>query len=517
MKLAGILVIAAFFSATARADDWPMFGRDYTRNAASPEKNPPVDWQVELRDSKRKITQPARHIKWKAEVAGSVFTFGSPVVAGGLVWVCTTYYRPDDKRFDEPSGSLACLDEATGKFRWQYLTSKLDKDDRGVIYSVASPPLVEGDRLWFITNRWEIVCLDIGPLLKGSGEPKEVWKIDMRQDLKVAPHVTIMSPSLRCAIGASYKGMIYAITGNGRDRQWPHEKRIIPAPDAPSLICVDKNTGRVIWEDHSPGNDILEGQWSSPLVAEINGRAQVIAPEGDGWVRSFDATTGKLIWKCDANPKGSSFPTTRCTIIAAPVLYEGRIYITPGEDLEFGIGQSTLWCIDPSKEGDVSEELDDGPLPSPGRPPGLVGGPRRGKPNPNSGVLWKFHKIKRLPGQKEDGTEEMGRTMSSVVAAEGLVIAADFSGLVHCLDARTGQRYWVRDARSNMVTAPLICDGKIYVGGEEGEMLILALSREEKLLATHDFEPRYGGICRSPIFANGVLYVMTGDALFAIR
>ncbi len=73
------------------------------------------------------------------------------------------------------------------------------------------------------------------------------------------------------------------------------EKRIVPAPEAPSLICMDKGTGKVIWQDNSPGKDILEGAMVQPPVAEINGRTQVIALEGDGWVRSFDAETGKLI------------------------------------------------------------------------------------------------------------------------------------------------------------------------------------------------------------------------------
>ena len=56
---------------------------------------------------------------------------------------------------------------------------------------------------------------------------------------------------------------------------------------------MDKRTGQVLWTDNSPGANVLHGQFASPLVAEIAGRAQVIVPQGDGWVRSYDALTGE--------------------------------------------------------------------------------------------------------------------------------------------------------------------------------------------------------------------------------
>src|SRR5437867_1284121 len=68
------LVVSAV---TASAEDWPMFGRDKTRNAVSPEKNPPIDWDVKT----------GQNIKWKAKL-GSM-TFSAPVVANGLVWIGT--------------------------------------------------------------------------------------------------------------------------------------------------------------------------------------------------------------------------------------------------------------------------------------------------------------------------------------------------------------------------------------------------------------------------------------------
>jgi len=96
------------------------------------------------------------------------------------------------------------------------------------------------------------------------------------------PFSTIMTPSMRCTIGASYKGLIYVITGTeGIGLTRPYQR---PMPRAWFAWSVTR-VSRV--DRHSPGNDILAGQWSSPLVAEINGQAQLIAPQGDGWIRSF--------------------------------------------------------------------------------------------------------------------------------------------------------------------------------------------------------------------------------------
>ena len=75
---------------------------------------------------------------------------------------------------------------------------------------------------------------------------------------------------------AAYKDLVYFVTGNGVDET--HSK--VPAPDAPSLVCFDKNTGKLVWKDNSPGKEILAYQIYSPLVAEVKGRAQVIAPQG---------------------------------------------------------------------------------------------------------------------------------------------------------------------------------------------------------------------------------------------
>jgi len=143
-------------------------------------------------------------------------------------------------------------------------------------------------------------------------------------------------------------------TSNGLDET----HRSLPSPDAPSFICLDKNSGRVLWTDKSPGTNILHGQWSSPTIAVFDGVPQVLFAGGDGILYSFAADRGKyrkpiLLWQFDCNPKTSQWVLggsgTRNNLIATPVAYDGLVYIAVGQDPEHGDGEGHLWCIDPTK------------------------------------------------------------------------------------------------------------------------------------------------------------------------
>src|SRR5262249_41709823 len=178
--------------------------------------------------------------------------------------------------------------------------------------------------------------------------------------------------------------LVYTVTGNGVDEG--HLK--VPAPNAPSFVAVNRHTGKVVWTDNSPGKNIMHGQWSNPAYAVIAGVPQVIGPGGDGWLRAYEPKTGKLLWKFDCNPKG--YPRyqlggkgLRSDFLAAPVIYEGKVYIGTGQDPEHYEGVGHLWCIDPSKGGpgheDISPELAVYPEQGP---------PYEARPNPHSGLVW---------------------------------------------------------------------------------------------------------------------------------
>lgn len=467
-----------------------MGGRSNSRNPVSPEKNAPTDWHV---GSRREMP---RNVRWSAKLSGNAV--GGPVVASGLIWVGASNIEPHDPAILGDRGVLACFREADGKFLYQYTVPRLDwRTNDWPMNGISGSPVAEGDRLWFLTNRREVVCLDVAPLRQRGEAPRELWKYDLLAEQSVVPDSPMLHSHNTLGSLAVHGDLLFVPTGNGVAVDHPGANKI-KAPQAPSLLCLRKNSGELVWKDNSAERLGYGGHHASPLVVEVGGQVQVVHPQADGWVRSFQAETGKLLWKFDTNPKGAKWDwlaaeeNQKCTVTATPVVAEGRIYFAAGRDLEFSGKRGRLFCLDPSKRGDISPELDDG-----------QGG---SKQNPNSGLIWDFTK------DGEDDSPRMHQTLASVAVADGLAVVPDLSGWVHCFDAATGQRHWSYDTAAPIYGDPLIVDGKIYVG-DELDVTILALSKRVELLATHELN---NAIFAPPVFANGVLYLQTDSHLYAI-
>jgi outer membrane protein assembly factor BamB len=508
-KLKWALRCAAFAALTlgglkvARAEDWNMWGRTPSRDMMTPEKGAPTEWDAEK----------GTNIKWVAQLGSK--SYGNPIVSNGNVYIGTNNEAHKDPKFTADAGVLMCFSENDGKLLWQRISPKLptgrvnDWPGEGLCSTVLS----EGGRIYFCTNRCEVVCLDVSP---GSPTYKQVWSVDMMAKLGVFPH-----NMTACSI-LPYGDKLYVITGNGVDDTHKH----VVAPQAPAIVCFKKEDGSVVWTDNSPGDHVLHGQWASPALAMVNGRAEIVAPLGDGWIYSYEPDTGKIIWKFDSNPKEAVYPQTRNELIATPVIYKNRLYIANGQDPEHGEGPGHFWCVDITKTGDISYELDADPnAEKPKIGEELVGDAgatkarAAGKPNPNSGVIWSFHKIGGKKGdmanQKVPADQRMNRTIATAAIdpTTGLLFIPDFSGMLHCLDAETGQHYWTEDMQSAVWGSTLICDGKIYQGSEDGFVRVYKVAKQPEKIAEHDMgSPVYS----TPVFANGTLYIMSRDKLFAI-
>jgi outer membrane protein assembly factor BamB len=266
---------------------------------------------------------------------------------------------------------------------------------------------------------------------------------------------------------AVWGDLLFLETSNGQDEN--NEK--IPAPQAPSFIAVDKNTGKVFWQDNSPGDRILHGQWSSPALGEVSGQQQVFFPGGDGWLYGFDARTGQKLWTFDLNPKDAVWPKTRNYAVATPVFHDGKIFLAIGQDPENGEGIGHMYSIDPSKRGDITE----------------------------TGRIWHYDKIRR--------------SISTAAVTGGLVFISDFTGFFHCLDVYSGKPYWTYDMLAAIWGSPFAADGKVYLGDEDGDVAVFAVSKELKKIS----EINVGGaVYSTPVAANGVLYIMNRMELYAI-
>ena len=139
-RISWISVLAFAFavicgSTVSRAADWPMMGRDGTRNAVSPERRPPTSWDVGKRsetNQRQRIPGSSRNIKWLAPLGSQ--THSTPVVSGGLVWIGTNNARPGIPRGGEFDSVLRCFRATDGQPVHEYMSRNqglLNVHDRG--------------------------------------------------------------------------------------------------------------------------------------------------------------------------------------------------------------------------------------------------------------------------------------------------------------------------------------------------------------------------------------------------
>ena len=144
-----------------------------------------------------------------------------------------------------------------------------------------------------------------------------------------------------------------------------------------------------------------------------------------------------------------------------------------GQDPEHGEGVGHLWAIDATGKGDVTA----------------------------THAVWHL------------GDKDFNRTMSTVAIHDGLLYVADLSGFVYCLDLKTGKPHWTYDAYAAIWGSPFVVDGKVYIGDEDGDVMIFKASAAfEKINEINMGSAVY----TTPVAEDGVLYIGTRNMLYAI-
>lgn len=178
----------------AVADDWPSSGRDNSRNSVSPELNPPTTWEVSDR--------PSENVKWISRFSSP--TYGSPVVTKGKVWIITSTAL---EKHSQRGSVLKCLAEEDGRVLYEKFLAPMPGDaaltqtlSDQFAPTVVSTPFAEDDLLWYFTNQYEVVCLDVEDVGPSQGEPKTLWRMDLKpyiapEQASILIHMPTLGPS----------------------------------------------------------------------------------------------------------------------------------------------------------------------------------------------------------------------------------------------------------------------------------------------------------------------------------
>ena len=539
--------------AALHAADWPSWGGQPSRNMASAtEKGLPAwcsfgktndDGQIELSTTK--------NIKWVAKLGKK--TFGSPVVSQGKVFIGAAGSSPSD-------AALVCLDEKTGHESGRFICGSPHTDNFGV----CSTPTVEGDRLYFVTPDQKVVCLDLTAWLKPSAAAgrataaaRIAWQYDMAKTFQIEQHhVASCSPLL-------HGDFLYVCTGNGR---FQNRKRPF-YPLTPSLIALDKHTGRLVArDDEQIGEQLWRGQWSSPSLAMVNGRAQILFATGNGLCYAFEpvdpaakvapdrwlttALRGPIVYFIDVKDKdiaglspaeyARKFPPLASTQKPAlPLEFRysiGSPVTTPVDSRptakvpDVPILKKLWWfdCLPPEYRKApfyAHQGIGDGQK----HPCDIIattvfyrnrvylaigGDPNHGSKN-NRGNLVCIDATKTgdvTRNGKVWNYDRLNATLTTAAIADGLVFVIDEASVIHCLDADTGRKYWTYALKSDsgmLSSALLAADGKLFAG-----KTILAVSKTLKELGTID--GRTSTSSSVPCVANGVLFEPQGKWLWAV-
>ena len=254
--LAACVLLGGYASSTSvsRAEDWPMWGRTPNRNMVTPEKGVPTDWDVDT----------GKNIKWVATLGSQ--SYGNPVVSGGLVTIGTNNEGSKDPEVPGKmdASRLMIFDEKTGKQLFQ----RVRQAAVGPRQRLALPGrLLDAG----VRGRPDVV---LHAAVRG-GLPRhraaQAQRLaaqgglghDMMNNEGVFPH------NMTACSTFVYKDWILH---HHRQRRRGHAQ-VIPAPKAPSVICFEKKTGKVVWTDNTPGQrhsaraifepGVRGGQWHS--------------------------------------------------------------------------------------------------------------------------------------------------------------------------------------------------------------------------------------------------------------
>ncbi len=500
------LILSIAIASPLLGADQPQWGHAWSRNMVSAEKNLAGTFDLQSR----------QNIKWSATLGSEAHS--TPIIANGRVYIGTNNDNPRHPTHKGDRGVLMCFDEKNGNLLWQLVVPKkrwltndmsipedpyLDWPKSGI----SSPATVDGDRVYIVSSRGEVLCLDPRGLADGNEGPFKdesrhqtpedaatripadetdadiIWAFDMTADAGIYNHDGAHSSILVDG------DLLYLNTGTGVDNT--HKK--IRRPDAPSLIVLDKKTGRLVAREREGiAPNIFHCTWAAPSMAVVNGRKVIFFAAGNGIVYAFEALTqvpppGEVLtlkkkWQFDPDPTAPKQDVHRynqnrregpSNIYSMPVFVDGMLYFSVGGDLFWGKNEAWLKCIKAEGSGDATATAE----------------------------VWS------LPLDKH--------AISTPAVTDDLVFIADIGRNLYCLDRKTGKPHWTHELRGEIWASPYIADGKVYLGSRHrsGDFWIFEASREKKLLANIELG---APISATVTAANGTLFIATMSQLVAV-
>jgi len=422
-----VLLIAAGLAPVLIASDWTE-SRGPSRDGTSAEKNLPSRWSA-----------AGENLAWTLPFGGR----STPVIHGNRLYLQTT--TTGDIALTQER--LVAVDATSGRVLWDQKVSQYLSDVPQHRAAWASPAVdpASGNIFMFTVS---------AELLAFAPDGKVLWKRSLPEEYGA---ITTHGGRTTSPIVQGNMVILNTLLQGWGDLGRPGNR----------YFAFDKTTGQTIWIS-APQSKHYDTNYSSPIVADVNGILQLIVGGTDGVFHGIKANTGQPVWSIEVSKRA---------ILNSPLFRNNTVYIAHGEENIDTTEMGMLAAVDATGTGVLT----------------------------GAAIKWKTHNF--MP------------TFASPVMDTDRLYAMDNSGILGAFDLKTGKELWTKTLGTLQKGSPTLADGKLYIGTENGKFYILRPSAtgvevldEDVLGAAGTPEP----IIASPAVANGRVYVTSMDHVYAI-
>jgi outer membrane protein assembly factor BamB len=233
------------------------------------------------------------------------------------------------------------------------------------------------------------------------------------------------------------------------------------------FMAFDKKTGETMWIS-APGGRPYDTTYAPPIIVNVNGTRLLIQGGSDGFVYAIKAQTGELVWKIEISKRGLN---------TGVVVSGNTAILTHSEENLDSSEMGMMLAVDATAKGEIKKDQ----------------------------IKW--------------STYGWQGGFSSPVLDGDRMYQIDNGANLAAFDVSSGKQLWLKNLGTIQKASPVLADGKLYVGTENGKFYILKPSAtgceilDEDQLGT---EAQPEAIIGSPAVSNGRVYFASDSGLYAI-
>lgn len=465
-----LFLVSLWFGAVlASAEDWPHF-RGPNSSGISTSRNLPSKFSHEDK------------VLWRAELGDGI---GSAAIASGRVFNCAMT--------GDTTLGVFCHDAKTGRELWrkEFPTGELPRITPPNSHA-SSTPAADARRVYVYFSTLGILALD-------AKSGKKLWQ----RKLPLPAYLMDWGP------GAS--PVVYG------------DKVFFCQDDdlASFVLALDAKTGRELWR--TPREDMLAG-YATPVMCTANGQTDLVVA-GSGKLKGYDPATGKERWTCN---------TLLRTIMTSPVVVRDKVYVAVQSygDRSRTLKYALLQWLDTNQDGDLAREetpkefhakfdrsdtnkdqrLDQDEIENAFQHPNnMVGGGNiiQAVRGGGKGDVTKTHLVWSVDNRAPSN-------LSSPLVVNDRIYLVKSGGLSSCFNANNGSVHWELTrlrTYGDYYASPVAADGKVFLTGRNGFVVVLKDGPELKILAKNDMDEE---ILATPSIADGRLFIRTRQSILCI-